>query len=78
MKGKLKCDICGKDILEIIGICPECLKKTGICPRNIEQLEYINNIISITSGNMDIKKCIDNIAGLPACLERGVTDAKES
>lgn len=73
----MRCHICGKQMLEITRICPECLKTSGNCTNDIERLQHIDNIISITSGSRNIKKCIRSIMELPAYLEGGGKDAKE-
>lgn len=64
-------------MLEITRICPECLKTSGNCTNDIEKLQHIDNIISITSCSSNIKKSIRSIMELPLCLERGDADAGE-
>lgn len=45
-----KCSLCGEKALEGIEICPECLKKAAVDPRQIKRLRQISNILSITAG----------------------------
>ena len=44
-----KCSLCGEKALEGIEICPECLKKAAVDPKQIKRLRQISNILSITA-----------------------------
>ena len=43
-----KCSLCGEKALEGIEICPECLKRAAVAPKQIKRLRQISNILSIT------------------------------
>lgn len=44
-----KCSLCGEKALEGIEICPECLKRAAVAPKQIKRLRQISNILSITA-----------------------------
>ena len=35
-----KCSICGKPALEVVEVCPECLQRAAVDPRQIKRLTY--------------------------------------
>lgn len=67
-----KCSLCGEKALEGIEICPECLKKAAVDPRQIKRLRQISNILSITADtDTNIKACMQSITEIADDLERG-------
>lgn len=57
-----KCSLCGEKALEGIEICPECLKKAAVDPKQIKRLRQISNILSITADtDTNIKACMQSI-----------------
>ena len=65
-----KCSLCGEKALEGIEICPECLKKAAVDPKQIKRLRQISNILSITA-DTNIKACMQSITEIADDLERG-------
>ena len=41
-----KCSLCGEKALEGIEICPECLKRAAVAPKQIKRVRQISNILS--------------------------------
>lgn len=67
-----KCSLCGEKVLEGIEICPECLKKAAVAPKQIRRLRQISNILSITADtDTNIKACMQSITEIADDLERG-------
>lgn len=67
-----KCSLCGERALEGIEICPECLKKAAVDPKQIKRLRQISNILSITADtDTNIKACMQSITEIADDLERG-------
>jgi hypothetical protein len=67
-----KCSLCGEKALEGIEICPECLKKAAVDPKQIKRLRQISNILSITADtDTNIKACMQSITEIADDLERG-------
>lgn len=40
-----KCSLCGEKALEGIEICPECLKKAAVDPRQIKRLQRLPEVV---------------------------------
>ncbi len=73
-----KCDMCGGAALEVISICPECLKKAAVDPKQIKRLKQISNILSITAGtDTNIKECMESLIEIAEDLERSGNNGKE-
>lgn len=73
-----KCSICGKSALEIVEICPECLQRAAVDPKQIKRLKQISNILSITAGtDTNIKECMESILEIAEDLERSGNGGKE-
>jgi len=51
-----KCHVCGKKALEVVEICPECLRRAAVAPEHIKRLKQISSILNITPGNM--RECL--------------------
>lgn len=67
-----KCHICGKKALEVVEVCPECLQKAAVDPKQIKRLRQISNILSITADtDTNIKACMQSITEIADDLERG-------
>ena len=67
-----KCSLCGEKALEGIEICPECLKRAAVAPKQIKRLRQISNILSITADtDTNIKACMQSITEIADDLERG-------
>ena len=67
-----KCSLCGEKALEGIEICPECLKRAAVAPKQIKRLRQISNILSITADtDTNIKACMQSIKENEDDLERG-------
>ena len=48
--------------MEGIEICPECLKRAAVAPKQIKRLRQISNILSITADtDTNIKACMQSI-----------------
>ena len=63
-----KCSLCGEKALEGIEICPECLKKAAVDPKQIKRLRQL----SITADtDTNIKACMQSITEIADDLERG-------
>lgn len=66
-----KCHICGKDSLELVEVCPECLEKAAVDPEHIRRLRQIGDILSITADtDTNIKRCLNGILEIAHDLER--------
>lgn len=62
VEGMKKCSICGKPALEVVEVCPECLQRAAVDPRQIKRLKQISSILSITAGtDTNIKECMESI-----------------
>lgn len=73
-----KCHICGKRALEVVEVCPECLQRAAVDPKQIKRLKQISGILSITAGtDTNIKECVESIREIAEELERGGTNGKE-
>lgn len=73
-----KCHICGKKALEVVEVCPECLQRAAVDPKQIKRLKQISGILSITAGtDTNIKECMESIKEIAKELERGGTNGKE-
>ena len=66
-----KCSICGNPALEVVEVCPECLQRAAVDPRQIKRLKQISNVLSITAGtDKNIKECMESILEIAEDLER--------
>lgn len=73
-----KCHICGKKALEVVEVCPECLQRAAVDPKQIKRLKQISNILSITAGtDTNIKECMESLLEIAEDLERSSTHGKE-
>lgn len=73
-----KCHICGKKALEVVEVCPECLQKAEVDPKQIKRLRQISNILSITADtDGNIKECMESIIEIANDLERSGAGGKE-
>lgn len=73
-----KCQICGNRGLEVIEICPECLKRAAVDPEKINKLRQISNVLSITaSTDTNIKQCMESIIEIAEDLERSGRNGEE-
>ena len=73
-----KCHICGKKALEVVEVCPECLQRAAVDPKQIKRLKQISNVLSITAGtDTNIKKCMESLLEIVEDLERSGTHGKE-
>lgn len=73
-----KCNLCGKQALEVVKICPECLQRAEVDPNNIRRLRQISDILSITPDtDTNIKRCMQGILEIAEDLERSGTGGKE-
>lgn len=73
-----KCSICGKPALEVVEVCPECLQRAAVAPRQIKRLKQISSILSITAGtDTNIKECMESILEIAEDLERSGSIGKE-
>lgn len=73
-----KCHICGKKALEVVEVCPECLQRTAVDPKQIKRLKQISNVLSITAGtDTNIKECMESLLEIAEDLERSGTHGKE-
>lgn len=73
-----KCHICGKRALEVVEVCPECLQRAEVDPKQIKRLRQISNILSITADtDGNIKECMESIIEIANDLERNGTGGKE-
>lgn len=73
-----KCSICGKSALEVVEVCPECLQRAAVDPRQIKRLKQISSILSITAGtDTNIKECMESILEIAEDLERSGNGGKE-
>ncbi len=73
-----KCHICGKKALEVMEVCPECLQRAAVDPKQIKKLKQISNILSITAGtDTNIKECMESLLEIAEDLERSGTHGKE-
>ena len=73
-----KCHICGKKALEVVEVCPECLQRAAVDPKQIKRLKQISNILSITAGtDTNIKECMESLLEIAEDLERSGTHGKE-
>ena len=73
-----KCSICGKPALEVVEVCPECLRRTAVDPEQIKRLKQISSILSITAGtDTNIKECMESILEIAEGLERSGSIGKE-
>lgn len=60
-----KCEVCGKKSLEVIGICPQCLLKAEVEPKQIQKLKQISDVLSITVGtDENIKECMKSLLNI--------------
>ena len=72
------CHICGKKALEVVEVCPECLKRAAVDPKQIKRLKQISNVLSITAGtDTNIKECMESLLEIAEDLERSGTHGKE-
>lgn len=68
----VKCSICGKEGLRAVCVCPDCLKKAAVDPRQIQKLKQINSILNITADtDGNIKECVQSLTEILEDLERG-------
>ena len=73
-----KCHICGKKALEVVEVCPECLQRAAVDPKQIKRLKQISNVLSITAGtDTNIKECMESLLEITEDLERSGTHGKE-
>ncbi len=73
-----KCHICGKKALEVVEVCPECLQRAAVDPKQIKRLKQISGILSITAGtDTNIKECMESIKEIAEELERSGSIGKE-
>lgn len=68
----VKCSICGKEGLRAVCVCPDCLKKAAVDPRQIQKLKQINSILNITADtDGNIKERVQSLTEILEDLERG-------
>ena len=73
-----KCHICGKKALEVVEVCPKCLQRAAVDPKQIKKLKQRSNILSITAGtDTNIKECMESLLEIAEDLERSGTHGKE-
>ena len=73
-----KCHICGKKALEVVEVCPECLQRVAVDPKQIKRLKQISNVLSITAGtDTNIKECMESLLEIAEDFERSGTHGKE-
>ena len=73
-----KCHICGKKALEVVEVCPECLQRAAVDPKQIKRLKQISNVLSITAGtDTNIKECMESLLEIAEDLERSDIHGKE-
>lgn len=73
-----KCHICGKKALEVVEVCPDCLQRAAVDPKQIKRLKQISNVLSITAGtDTNIKECMESLLEIAEDLERSGTHGKE-
>lgn len=73
-----KCHICGKKALEVVEVCPECLQRAAVDPKQIKRLKQISNVLSITAEtDTNIKECMESLLEIAEDLERSGTHGKE-
>ena len=73
-----KCSVCGNKAIEVIEICPECLQRANVDPKNIKRLRQISGILQITAdADSNIKECMESILEIADELERSGTGGKE-
>lgn len=73
-----KCHICGKKALEVVEVCPECLQRAAVDPKQIKRLKQISNVLSITAGtDTNIKECMESLLEIAEDLERSGIHGKE-
>ena len=73
-----KCHICGKKALEVVEVCPECLQRAAVDPKQIKRLKQISNVLSITAGtDTNIKECMESLLEIAEDLERSSIHGKE-
>lgn len=66
-----KCSICGKKGLKSFAVCPNCLQKSAVSPKQIQKLKQINNVLCITADtDGNIKECIQSLTEILEDLER--------
>lgn len=67
-----KCNICGKKALELVELCPECLQRAEVAPKNIQKLRQVSDVLRISAGtDANIKECMESILEIAEDLERG-------
>lgn len=67
-----KCSVCGKDALEMVEVCPNCLQVAAVDEKQIQRLKQISNILSITENtDKNIKDCVQSIIEIAEDLEHG-------
>ena len=72
------CHICGKKALEVVEVCPECLQRAAVDPKQIKRLKQISNVLSITAGtDTNIKECMESLLDIAENLESNYTHSKE-
>lgn len=64
-------EICGKDGLNGVCVCGDCLKKAAVDPGQIKKLRQINNVLRIEDTDGNIKECVQSLAEILEDLERG-------
>ena len=73
-----KCHLCGKEALEVIEVCQECLERAAVDPNNIKRLKQTSNILKITADtDSNIKNCMESILEIAEDLERSGRNGKE-
>lgn len=66
-----KCHICGKKALEVVEVCPDCLKRAAVATKQIDKLKQINNVLNITANtDGNIKECVQSLTEILKDLER--------
>lgn len=72
-----KCHLCGKEALEVIEVCQECLERAAVDPNIIKRLKQTSNILKITADtDSNIKNCMESILEIADDLE-GKSGKKE-
>ena len=67
----VKCSICGKTGLRVVCVCPDCLKRAAVDPKQIQKLKQINSILNITADtDGNIKECVQSLTEILEELER--------
>ena len=73
----MKCRICGKEAIDLVEICPDCLTVATVPQGHIRKLRQVSDILSITANqDLNIQRCMDSIIEIANDLE-GKSGKKE-